>query len=96
MPARNLNAANAPKSTAAKLAADLQNPQMPVGAVPLRFKISRMSLCCFITTTFFYAVWAAFALLPFPWAIFQRGGIQTRFQDKKISRNLYIAADLFV
>ena len=33
--------------------ADLQNPQMPVGAVPLRFKISRMSLCCFITTTFF-------------------------------------------
>ena len=39
--------------TAAKLAADLQNPQMPVGAVPLRFKISRMSLCCFITTTFF-------------------------------------------
>ena len=45
---------------------------------------------------FFYAVWAAFALLPFLWAIFQRGGIQTRFQDKKISRNLYIAADLFV
>lgn len=44
MPARNLNAANAPKSTAAKLTADLQNPQMPVGAVPLRFKISRMSL----------------------------------------------------
>jgi len=53
MPARNLNAANAPKSAAAKLAADLQNPQMPVGAVPLRFKISRMSLCCFIPTTFF-------------------------------------------
>lgn len=44
----------------------------------------------------FYAVWAAFALLPFLWAIFQRGGIQTRFQNKKISRNLYIAADFFV
>ena len=27
-------------------------PEMLVGAVPLRFKISRMSLCCFITTTY--------------------------------------------
>ena len=27
---------------------------------------------------------------------FRGGGMQTRFQDKKISRNLYIAADFFV
>ena len=75
MPARNLNAANAPKSAAAKLAADLQNPQMPVGAVPLRFKISRMSLCCFITTTFFYAVWAAFAFASVSVGYISEGGI---------------------
>lgn len=37
----------------------------------------------------FYAVWAAFALLPFPWAIFQRAEYKQDFRTKNQPQLIY-------